>query len=237
MGFGHHRSPFGVPRIDAATAPDEETPRTAETDLDQLKPVLNTALRHGSIVDTPALSVNLRREKARPSYDTPRLGGSEAIGKIGNAPLSSVWHRCGLKFSRFICCRTTTDEDSVLGRLDDAAVIGIKERQFVKAEREIDGLGFAWIESDPREPFEAADGLFHACTDGADVALDDLGPAVVAPVAHVRQAHGASERRACGLVGQPRSQNGTKRNRSRRIPCPSALRSWQQSVPALAIGV
>jgi len=26
-----------------------------------------------------------------------------------------------------------------------------------------------------------------------------------AAVAHVRQAHGASERRACGLVGQPRS--------------------------------
>jgi putative transposase len=27
-----------------------------------------------------------------------------------------------------------------------------------------------------------------------------------AAVAHVRQAHGASERRACGLVGQPRSR-------------------------------
>jgi hypothetical protein len=42
MVFGHHRSPFGVPRIDEATAPDEETPRTAETDPDQLKPALNS---------------------------------------------------------------------------------------------------------------------------------------------------------------------------------------------------
>ena len=31
-------------------------------------------------------------------------------------------------------------------------------------------------------------------------------------VAHLRQAHGASERRACGLVGQPRS---TERHRSK----------------------
>ncbi len=56
-------------------------------------------------------------------------------------------------------------------------------------------------------------------------------------VAHMRQEHGASERRACGLVGQPRSTEQYEANPSQRISYPSALRSWQQSVPALASGV
>ena len=42
-----------------------------------------------------------------------------------------------------------------------------------------------------------------------------------AAVAHVRRAHGASERRACGLVGQPRS---TQRYEARAKPENSLLK-------------
>ena len=59
-----------------------------------------------------------------------------------------------------------------------------------------------------------------------------------AAVAHVRQAHGASERRACGLVGQPRStQRYEAKAEAGGYLAHSALRSWQPSVRALAIGV
>ena len=58
-----------------------------------------------------------------------------------------------------------------------------------------------------------------------------------AAVAQVQQAYGASERRACGLAGQARS---TQRYQAKAKPedsLPSALRSWQPSAHALAIGV
>jgi hypothetical protein len=56
-------------------------------------------------------------------------------------------------------------------------------------------------------------------------------------VAQVRQTHGASERRACGLVGQPRS---TERYTAKAPPADDLakrLQNWRRNVRALATGV
>ena len=84
------------------------------------------------------------------------------IGNVAHVALMRTHRHCGLKFSRLVCGGAAADEDRVIRGLDDVAVIGIKERQFIRAEREVYGLGFAWIESDAREAFETANGLFDA---------------------------------------------------------------------------
>jgi putative transposase len=81
----------------------------------------------------------------------------------------------------------------------------------------------------------------------ADQALDitmlkDLVGKMVSPqdrraaVAHVRQAHGASERRACGLLAEPRSTQQYEAKTKPEDTLPGALRSWPPSARALVIG-
>ena len=41
------------------------------------------------------------------------------------------------EFSRLVGCGTPANPDSVAGGLDNGAVIYVKERQFVKTEREV----------------------------------------------------------------------------------------------------
>ena len=114
----------------------------------------------------------------------PQLDLSAAPWNRVEVPLARAWCRCRLKFSRLVCSGTAADEDGVIGRLDNAAVIDIEERQFIKTEREIDRFGFAWIERQPCEPFQTADRLFDARAPNANVTLHDLGPATVAGVSH-----------------------------------------------------
>jgi putative transposase len=58
-----------------------------------------------------------------------------------------------------------------------------------------------------------------------------------AAVAHVRQAHGASERRACGLVGQPRSTQRYEAKTKPEDTLPKRIAELAPSVRVLVIGV